>query len=242
MHSYQKYLADNLYGTDRSLKRKAYELCRKNPMLFKRYCKLISWPIRKLNLLKSIYTAKRILDIGVGTGFILQYIRDYLNPSATFYGIDLDKNPAMPSYIIFKKVDLERQELPFPSNFFEIVISTFVIEHLHSPGRVFEETYRVLRSGGEFYLVTEYYTTLFLPDYWNFYQDPTHVRPYTKRSLNILAEMAGFRDIKTGIIRALEYLVLLPFVPILNLLSQSNFTFVPFEIIGRTVYLTARKA
>lgn len=241
MHSYQKYLAEELYGAPKSLKRKAYELCRRNPFLFKRYSKLISWPTRKLSLLKNIHSAKHILDIGVGTGFILQYIHDYFNSSAAFYGVDLDKNLAIPTYIIFEEVDLEKRDLPFPSKFFDIVISTFVIEHLYNPIRLFEESYRVLKNGGEFYLVTEYYTTLFLPDYWNFYQDPTHVRPYTKRSLNILAKMAGFREIKTGVIRALEYLVLLPFVPILNLLSSSNFTFVPFEIIGRTVYLIARK-
>lgn len=242
MEKYQDYIAEELYGVSGSLKRKAYELCKEKPYLFKRYCKLISWPVRKLHLIKNITTAKSVLDVGVGPGFILNYIHSYLNSSAALYGVDLNKNPLLSNNVIFEEVDLERENLPFQSESFDIVISTFVIEHLHNPLRLFEESYRVLKRRGEFYLVTEYYTTVFLPDYWNFYQDPTHVRPYTKRSLRILAQMAGFKQIRTGIIRGIEFLVLLPFVPLLNLLSTSNFSFIPFEIIGRTVFLIAGKA
>ncbi|MEM3449550.1 MAG: class I SAM-dependent methyltransferase, partial [Nitrososphaerota archaeon] len=76
---------------------------------------------------------------------------------------------------------------------------------------------------------------------WNFYQDRTHIKPYTKRSLGILLKMARFKKLKVGLIRAWEYVPLIPLVPILNIISTSNFSFVPFEILGRTVYCIGTK-
>jgi hypothetical protein len=53
--------------------------------------------------------------------------------------------------------------------------------------------------------------------------------------------MSGFEVYKVGIIRWWEYLPLLPIFPILNLLTPSNFSFIPCEILGRTVYIIAKK-
>jgi ubiquinone/menaquinone biosynthesis C-methylase UbiE len=181
------------------------------------------------------------LDIGVGTGFILSYVKQYINNNAQFFGVDLEASKSLPPYIQFKMCDIEKEPLPFENDSFDVVISTFVIEHLTTPWNMFAEAYRVLRKGGYLLCVTEYVTSLFMPDYWNFYQDPTHVRPYTKRSLEILLKMAHFKKHKIGLIRAWEYVPFIPFVPILNLISNSNFSFIPFEILGRTVYCVGQK-
>jgi ubiquinone/menaquinone biosynthesis C-methylase UbiE len=56
-------------------------------------------------------------------------------------------------------VDVET--FPFGNNEFDVVISSFVIEHLKNPQNLFSEAFRALKSGGYFYCVTEYYTSVF---------------------------------------------------------------------------------
>jgi ubiquinone/menaquinone biosynthesis C-methylase UbiE len=214
---------------------------RKYAITEKLYYRLTNISVKKLSKIPNIKTASKILDVGCGTGEALYFIRKFINPSAELFGVDLEKNPLLPDYVSFSACDLEEQDLPFEEESFDVVISTFVIEHLRNPQRLFAESYRVLKSGGYFYCTTEYYTSLFCPEGYNFYSDPTHTRPWTKKSLKTLARMTGFEVYKVGVLRWWEYLPLLPVFPLLNLLTPNDFSFIPYEIVGRTVYIIARK-
>src|ERR1019366_3685681 len=44
--------------------------------------------------------------------------------------------------------------LPFPSGYFDLIISRHVVEHLEEPPRVFREFQRVLKPGGKVILLT----------------------------------------------------------------------------------------
>lgn len=239
--AYQDYLKKMTSGTKGSLKNRFYELARKSPRLYRKYLQLTNWQVNKLHMIPGITTANRILDIGVGSGLTLSYISDFMNKSAEFFGTDLNKNELLPERITFAESDIEKEVIPFEDNSMDVVITTFVLEHLRDPYRLFQEANRVLRKDGCLYVVTEGYITTILPDYWNFWTDPTHVRPYTKRALGTLAEGTDFEVLKTGVIRTAEFIIFSPLFPILNLLSASNFSFMPFEIFGRSVYLIARK-
>lgn len=235
--NYQNYLAE----IKRSGVKPFFEdLSQRSFLLKKIYYRLTNISVKKLKTIPKISQASNILDIGCGTGDTLRYIKEYINPDAKLYGIDIDKNTYLPDFVEFKSCNIEHSSLPYEDNTFDIVISNFVLEHLQNPQKLFEESFRILKKGGYFYCSTDYYTSLFCPDYWNFYSDPTHVRPWTKRSLKILSNSTGFKIYKIGIIRWWEFLPLLPIVPILNL-TKSNFSFIPFEILGRTVYLIAVK-
>jgi len=239
--SYQDYLKKMAFGTQGSIKRWAYEAAKKNPFLYKKYLKLTNWQVNKLSMIPGIANAERILDIGVGAGLTLSYINQFINPSAELFGIDLKKNEILSGRIKFAECNIESEDMPFDKNSMDLVITTCVLEHLREPYRLFEEAHRVLKKDGYLYVVTEGYITTFLPDYWNFWADPTHIRPYTKRALKRLGEGTGFEICKTGVIRTMEFVILSPFFPILNLLSESNFSFMPFEIFGKNVYLIAKK-
>ncbi|MFT7572241.1 MAG: 2-polyprenyl-3-methyl-5-hydroxy-6-metoxy-1,4-benzoquinol methylase [Paracoccaceae bacterium] len=63
-----------------------------------------------------------------------------------------------------------------------------LIEHLKNGDHLLAEAFRILKPGGTLFLAT--------PD-WNkcvrtFYNDPTHIRPYTKNSIARLLRMYGF--------------------------------------------------
>jgi len=236
---YQNYLSEIKEGY--GLKGLFHKIAKKNPHTLKIYQRLTNISVKKLNDIPNIYQAKNILDIGCGSGDLIGYIKNYINDEANFYGIDLEKNSQLLDFINFSNCDIDEMALPFPENSFDTVISSFVIEHLKNPQNLFNQAYKVLKKDGYFYCITENYISLFCPNYWNFYSDPTHVRPWTKRSLKTLAKMAGFEIYKVGVIRWWEFLPLLPLFPFLNLLSKSNFSFIPFELLGRTVYIIARK-
>jgi SAM-dependent methyltransferase len=90
----------------------------------------------------------------------------------------------------YMDVDFEDDNLPVQSNSADIVISLAVIEHLKDPQNFLSEIYRCLKPGGLIYLSTPNFQL----DFKNFYNDPTHVRPYTPTSIAELLRLSGFKS------------------------------------------------
>ncbi len=157
--------------------------------LQKLYLGLTNISVKRLHLVPNIKSANNILDVGCGTGEVAEYIRNFLNFQTKLLGVDLERNPDLRDFIHFYQCDIDENDLPFEDSKFDVVISNFLIEHLRYPKRLFLEVHRVLRPGGYFYCTTEYFTSLFCSDSWNFYSDPTHIRPWTKRSLRSLCAL-----------------------------------------------------
>lgn len=232
---YQDYIISNRELFEKFLKNKL-----KNERIQKFYDE-IKVRIVNLKLIPNIKIAKKILDIGCGQAETLKFIKEHINSDAEFYGVDLEKNKKIPSFINFYEVDIDEQKLPFEKEYFDVVISTFVLEHLQNPQQLFLESNRVLKKEGYFYCVTENYTSIFLPGRFNFYSDPTHIRPWTKKSLKALAEMSGFKVIKIGYFRPLKYFLLIPFVPILKLIFGSGDIVIYEVFFGKSIYCLMRK-
>jgi ubiquinone/menaquinone biosynthesis C-methylase UbiE len=51
-------------------------------------------------------------------------------------------------------VESDLDTLPFPDAHFDVVTCSWVLEHVHEPGRVFGEVSRVLKPGGRFLFIT----------------------------------------------------------------------------------------
>lgn len=109
---------------------------------------------------KLIGTSRlKILDIGVGDG-IYEKSLSSKGISAEFYGVDISQQQldrAKKVLKVAKKVDLDEAKLPFPDNFFDIVIVSEVLEHLIFPEKALSEAARILKPGG--YLVITYPTS-----------------------------------------------------------------------------------
>jgi SAM-dependent methyltransferase len=90
-------------------------------------------------------------------------------------------------------VDFEHGLWPVADASAALVISLAVIEHLHDPGRFLSEAMRVLKPGGLLWLSTPNFQL----DARNFYNDPTHVKPYTPFGLEALLRMSGFEAVAT---------------------------------------------
>jgi SAM-dependent methyltransferase len=77
--------------------------------------------------------------------------------------------------------------IPYPDQYFEGVFCCWLLEHLSDPGLAISEMSRILKPGG--------YACVIVPspnDMTAFYDDYTHVRPYTPVSLKQVAEDCGF--------------------------------------------------
>ncbi len=98
-----------------------------------------------------------ILDIGCGHGDFLQHL--YARTPYT-YGIDPDEMALHKNKIINNKVVGMADNLPFQNDFFDLVVSAWVLEHLDHPEQVFREIYRVLKPGGKVIFLT--------PNIWNY--------------------------------------------------------------------------
>jgi 2-polyprenyl-3-methyl-5-hydroxy-6-metoxy-1,4-benzoquinol methylase len=88
-------------------------------------------------------------------------------------------------------VNLESDALPFANDGFDVITANSVLEHLQSPANMLGEARRTLKPGGALVLVTPNWK-LCVKD---FYDDPTHVRPYTASSVSELLMMYGFKNI-----------------------------------------------
>jgi len=93
----------------------------------------------------------------------------------------------------YKDLNFENDFFPLESNSIDFAVSLAVIEHLRNPEIFINEIFRCLKPGGVIYLSTPN----FQYDWKNFYNDPTHVRPYTPVSLQQLLNLFGFSSVST---------------------------------------------
>lgn len=121
----------------------------------------------------------RILNAGCGNNWMKKCVPKGID----LVGLDIN-NPSADV-----NADLEKR-LPFKSGEFDAVLLVHVIEHLKDPLFALKELARVTKKGGVLFIST--------PSPWsaNAWEDPYHVRPFTKGSLKTLADDAGYDAIE----------------------------------------------
>jgi SAM-dependent methyltransferase len=102
------------------------------------------------NLDYHFFAGKSVLEVGCGpTGLIFE-----LNDAKSRIGLepmDLDDlvNNEKKKSIVKRGIG---EEIPYPDNSFDIVLSFNALDHSVDPAKVIREIYRVLRDGGDFLL------------------------------------------------------------------------------------------
>jgi SAM-dependent methyltransferase len=124
--------------------------------------------------LDRMRAGQTLLDLGTADGALLEVAR---SKGLDARGLDVTDG-----------IDFETDTLPVADNSVDIVTAVSLIEHLHSPRMMLSETLRVLKPGGAMILVSPNWRY----SYREFFDDPTHVHPYTERSLRFALKSAGF--------------------------------------------------
>jgi len=98
------------------------------------------------------WRGKKVLEVGCGCGTdLLQFAR----AGAEVYGIDLSQHSVeltrkhLELYGLQAEINQgDGEDLPFPSDYFDLVYSWGVVHHLPNPAKAIDEIYRVLKPGG----------------------------------------------------------------------------------------------
>ncbi|MDA7563040.1 methyltransferase domain-containing protein [Gammaproteobacteria bacterium] len=140
--------------------------------------------IREIETFKKLCQIKGIepkldgvtfLDLGSGDQF-LRFAVDGTN----YIPLDIDD------------MDFDSEALPIPDDSVDILFSLAVVEHINNIDHFMSECFRVLKPNGIIYLSTPNFRYCFR----DFYNDPTHVRPFTEISLCKAVEYYGFKSVE----------------------------------------------
>ena len=164
---------------------------------------ITKYPSQLANLFFSRFNMKKgdtFLDIGCGRG---DFLRGFKELGLGVFGIDSERsNSETLKDIDVKILDIEEAPFPFEKETFDFVFSKSVIEHLWNPDNFIKESYRVLKPGGRIIVMT--------PDWVSqriiFYDDFTHVHPYTKTSIDDFLKIYNFKKVEAEIFYQLPIL------------------------------------
>lgn len=208
--------------------------------------------------LKSLPRQAQLLDVGCGSFRTLNKLRAH-RPDIRFFGVDIeDVSAQCPDSVTFKQVDLDHQKLPFQDEFFDAIFFCHVLEHLIYPMKALAEIKRVLKPGGQIYIEGPSVRSQFLPSFpslkssgvlkavgddLNFYDNFTHVRPLSKRSLHMFLELASCEPNGIGYVRNPFRVLIAPFLVLggLLLLRRRWLCVGLWELVGWSVYAMGRK-
>jgi len=104
---------------------------------------------RSLLSLKGI-NIKRMLDIGCGYGGLPKTIAEFLGIDE-IHGVDIDAEAlkeAETKGIITHQLDVDKGNLPFNYNYFDLVVSFGMMDYLPFFDHIINDIYRVLHPGG----------------------------------------------------------------------------------------------
>lgn len=205
----------------------------------------------KFRFIKPLFANKpfNLLDVGAGSHSATK--TKALFPNCAYYGIDITREyendesdfKAMSGFYQMDLTQLDFQSIP--NDFFDVVIMSHIIEHLHNGDKVIEGLLPKLKKGGYIYIEYPAERSTRLPSMkrtLNFYDDPTHVRIYSVPEVSKILEGNGLQILKGTTRRYWPYIALLP----LTLVSETiKYGFIPggvfWDITGFAEYVFARK-
>lgn len=135
-----------------------------------------------------------ILDSGSGRG---DFARAFAKAGLTTWAVDgSDYAKKQAGGVNFVgNFDLETGILPFDDGYFDLVFSKSVLEHIHKPEQYLSEIRRVLKPNGLFIvMVPDWHTQMYI-----YYDDFSHVQPYTQKGLEDTLKVFGFQDVSAEI-------------------------------------------
>ena len=137
---------------------------------------------QELNFIKKL-TPGKILDVGCGLGFFLSA----LDPEWKKYGIEISQFAAAQANKYGKIFLGDLSEAQFLNNFFDVIFTHHVIEHVPNPEVFIKEIHRILKPGGHLILATPDFDSGCARRFGKNYRllnDPTHISLFTNESMH----------------------------------------------------------
>ena len=190
--------------------------------------------------IKNLPEGATALDAGCGTGGMLE-LMERENTGLRTTGIDVGQPPEFRAKAKFINSDV--QNTPFDDNSFDVVTCSHVIEHLKEPFIAINELIRVCKPGGMIYIEAPSQRSAMMPVGFSFWDDPTHVRPYTATALARKLRESGLEPVEQGVKKSIPALLFgLPYMIIGRMMGdeQARAMF-PLYLSGLHVYAIGKK-
>ncbi len=155
----------------------------------------------------------------------------FMRPDLNVYATDVkDFSASAGSEISFFMADITKGLPEEFENKFDCVTAMHVFEHLapRDYDSAIDAIKKVLKQGGTWYIETPGIRSLFFPSFslgrkqfhcpLNFYDDPSHVRPFSKCGLYFLLKDHGFEVKRTGTARNMLFLLSSPLLVLAGIL------------------------
>lgn len=128
-----------------------------------------------------------VLEIGCGSGWAISFRHSQVRYIAVDRG-SLYKEELEARGVEFHELDVALKPLPVGDDSVDLIVLNHLIEHIEDCEFFVRQLRRVLRPGGIVYIRTPN----LLRVKWVFWDDCTHVRPFTPRALDHLMRTVGF--------------------------------------------------
>ena len=190
----------------------------------------------------------KVLDIGCGN-HSPSITRKYF-PNLEYWGVDkeLYNNDQIDLSNMHKfiKTDLESSNLDeLPDNYFDVIIMSHVIEHVHNSKLLIMEIVKKVKYRGFLFIETPTEKSVDFPKKdgtLNFYDDPTHIKPVKLVEIKDLLAISKFRTLKYGVRRYKRRLLIFPALILYSLHRYKKIIGpILWDIYGFSWYLVAIK-
>ncbi len=153
---------------------------------------------RKYRLIASLHTDKAILDVGCGTGYFLNHMK---NKGYATLGVEADQGARTYGAEKFQLQVLPPQELLNGAikQKFGIISLWHVLEHLYSPQNYLQSIRDLLKDDG--YLIValpnlKCFDAQYYKAFWAGYDVPRHLWHFSPKTFTVFARKNGFKIIK----------------------------------------------
>jgi len=193
------------------------------------------WLEEKTLLLNSLLEGKKIIEVGCGSGLLLQYIpKNFDIVGADFSQGNLDKAKEKNPHINFFKADLsDKNSWDGYYGEFDTVLCSEVVEHIENDKNAMEILYSLVKSDGILVLTVPAFNILFS----EFDRKEGHFRRYSKKQISSLVEQVGFHIEESRYWNVMGFLGWLFFIKILNLNLKKSTNSIFSSIMGKFLKL-----
>lgn len=152
--------------------------------------------------------ASVLLDVGCGDGTYVREFGEFVNrvqgiDNTKLYWYEIQTKSHKDTYGNHEfNINFENGKFPYLDNTFDYVFTKSVIEHVANTSHFLSEIYRVLKRDGKLVVLTPAWEY----NYRDFYNDPTHVKPFHRKGLQDALKLNKFREVNA------EYFYHLPFM------------------------------
>ena len=163
------------------------------PIAFRR--QITPWPRSLRQAILTTGPRGVVVDVGCGSGGLLELLES-IRPDLTLVGTDLTAPRRFRSSA--SRVVGDAMALPLADASVDGLIFNHVLEHIPSATPAIIEARRVLKENGWVYVETPNERSARTHTGPNFWDDPSHVRPYSTLALKALLSSEGFKTEAAG--------------------------------------------